>query len=298
MAANDAVSRSKADNLAHVAIRSGLETNQNGTRFAPLKRHRGARDFPAMTGKPGPIATLYPGRSMLSCLMISVYARDTRPRMCASETGDAMTWGNRWEWEHTRTSTAGLVSLDVRALKRAGALRAGSAHSWHWTNGRGEPAGDIVTRMDRHGDCLTLDYRTRRYGESEWTPHTQPVWLGTTPCHYGGERVWFTCPGCHGRRAVLFSVGGVFRCRACHDLAYQSTREEPADRARRRLARLYDRLGTAPYRRSGIPPKPPGMYCTTYAGIVRQIRHEYARQAAELRAFLARHRDVLATDEP
>ncbi|HEV2127703.1 MAG TPA: hypothetical protein VGR22_03695 [Thermomicrobiales bacterium] len=85
--------------------------------------------------------------------------------------------------------------------------------------------------MDWHGDTLTLEYRTRGRGDAEWTPRTLRVWLEWTPCHFGGERVWFRCPGCLSRRAVHFSVGGVFRCRACHDLAYTSTREDAIERA-------------------------------------------------------------------
>jgi hypothetical protein len=163
--------------------------------------------------------------------------------------------------------------LDVRALKRAGALRPGAVHSWGWTRGRdAEPAGDIVLRMNAAGDCLTLDYRTRRYGDTEWTRRNQPVWLETTPCHYGGERVWFTCPGCQRRRAVLFSAGGVFRCRGCHDLAYESTREDDIDRGGRRIRTLQHRLkapaGCDPWT---IPPKPAGMHWTTYSRLARQL---------------------------
>ncbi|HWV23030.1 MAG TPA: hypothetical protein VNZ58_02480, partial [Thermomicrobiales bacterium] len=78
-------------------------------------------------------------------------------------------------------------------------------------------------------------------------------------------------------------------CRQCHDLAYTSTREEPPDRARRRLAKLYARLGTAPDPQSGIPPKPPGMYWSTYRGIVAQLRDEHARQVEIMRDYLDRH---------
>lgn len=192
-----------------------------------------------------------------------------------------MTWGNRWEWESTRQSTGGLLCLDVRALKRAGALRPGAVHVWGWTRGRdAAPAGDIVVTMNRHGDCLTLDYRTRRPGE-EWTPRRQPVWLETTPCHYGGHRVWFTCPGCQSRRAVLFSAGGVFRCRGCHDLAYQSTREDDMDRGTRRIRTLQRKLkaspGCDPWH---IPPKPARMHWSTYARLAFELRVAIARRDA------------------
>lgn len=117
--------------------------------------------------------------------------------------------------------------------------------------------------------------------------------LASSTCNYGGHRLYVMCPGCDHRRRVLYGVGMVFRCRECHDLAYRSTREEPADRARGRLAKLYDRLGTIPDRQTGIPPRPPGMYRATYAGIVREIRQEHAWQAAALATLLDTHRDAL-----
>lgn len=185
----------------------------------------------------------------------------------------------RWTWEHTRIHTDPLLSLDVRYLKRIGALESGAIAQPSWTC-RGKPSGTIITVMNRKGDCLTLKYQTRGPGETDWTPHTQPVWLDTTPCHYGGERVWFTCPGCQCRRAVLFSVGGLFRCRGCHDLAYSSTRESALDRSYRRIDRIQRQLGSGGY---GVPvwhlpPKPARMHWSTYERLVRELRlalHEH-----------------------
>lgn len=193
-----------------------------------------------------------------------------------------MTWGNRWEWEHTRQSTAGLLKLDVRRLKRDGALRAGAVCSIGWGEGQ-----TIMTAMNRHGDCLTLDYRTKRYGDTEWTPHTFCVWLDWTPCHYGGERIWFRCPRCQSRRAVLFMASGVFRCRGCHDLAYQSTREDAIDRAGRRITTLQRKLKAAPGSMWWtIPEKPAGMHWQTYDRLASELRIAIARRDALFGAAL------------
>src|SRR5680860_502757 len=147
----------------------------------------------------------------------------------------------RWNWTPTRTETDPLLWLDVRLLKRWGALEPGAVYFPAWTS-RGKPSGNIVTRMSDDGSCLTLDYKTRKPGE-DWRDVEEPVWLDSTPCNYGGERPWFLCPGCNERRAVLFSVGGRFRCRGCHKLAYSSTREDPHERAIRRCANLRRKLG-------------------------------------------------------
>ncbi len=74
---------------------------------------------------------------------------------------------------------------------------------------------------------ITLEYQVRR-PEEDGDTIRERVGLDRTRCPFGGSRPWLVCPGCGTRRAVLFCVGGLFRCRVCHDLAYRSTRESLA----------------------------------------------------------------------
>jgi hypothetical protein len=168
------------------------------------------------------------------------------------------------------------MSLDIRWLKRMGALKPGAVFLPHWTR-RGEPFGDIVTKMSNDGAELVLEYRMRRPGE-EWHQVREEVWLDWTPCNYGGERIWFRCPGCHSRRAVLFSVGGRFRCRKCHDLAYSSTREDASDRSIRRIDVLRKRLGAKGGGPFDVPEKPDNMRWPTYWRICSELRSEMNEQ--------------------
>lgn len=62
---------------------------------------------------------------------------------------------------------------------------------------------------NRSGESIELDYK---------------VSLESTPCHFGGRRWWFLCP-CGRRVGVLYRVGKNFRCRHCHNLVYESSRE-------------------------------------------------------------------------
>lgn len=182
---------------------------------------------------------------------------------------EAVTMGGyfstRWNCEHTRNSTGGLLQLDVRRLARDGSLTPGAVSTVNWER-NGEPAGTIVIAMDHDRHRLVLTYSTQAHGETEWTPHTVPVWLDSTPCHYGGERWWFRCPGCNHRRAVLYSVAGVFACTGCHDLAYASTRMQEWERGDLRIWEIARRLGYTgkdfPFRLPGGKPK--GMHWTTY----------------------------------
>lgn len=200
-------------------------------------------------------------------------------------------FSTRWNAEYTRRDTAGLLRLDVRHMHRAGVFEPGTRALWQWTNDiTGEQIGEIQTVMARDRPRLTLEYATRAPGEPDWTQRRESVCLDTTPCHYGGHRVWFTCPGCERRRAVLFSVGGVFRCRGCHDLAYSSTRESALDRSYRRIRTLQKRLGGGGYGVPvwHIPPKPARMHCTTYERLVRELRQEMHRNDGYVDQWTAR----------
>ncbi len=146
-----------------------------------------------------------------------------------------------------------------------------------WLGNRG--AGDRSRTGDREG----------------WTLHRERVGLETTLGTYGGACVWFTCPGCGSRRAVLFSAGGVFACRSCHDLAYSSTREDAHERSLRRCQAIQKRLGGGGYGVPvwDIPGKPAGMHWETYERLVRELRHQLYRQDGFFDAWLAKREAVL-----
>jgi hypothetical protein len=152
-----------------------------------------------------------------------------------------------------------------------------------------------MTIMSRDRPRLTLDYATRRAGETDCTPRTVHVWLDVTPCHYGGERTWLRCPHCHTRRAVLFSVDGAFACRGCHDLAYTSTREDEASACDRRIRAIADRLGSDGNGLRGflwtMPDKPKGMHWKTYDRLASELYREHERRED---VFTARAITILA----
>ncbi len=182
----------------------------------------------------------------------------------------------RWGWHRTREVIDPLLWLDVRILARRGALTPGVWSTTSWTC-RGEPSGYIDHQAE--AGALILDYRTKGPGDADWQPVRDRIPLDHTPCHYGGSRPWFLCPGCGGRRAVLYSVGGRFRCVKCHDLAYSSTREEPWDRAIRRADTLRRKIGGRPGAEREwvlnwlVPPdRPKGMPWRTYDRLRQEWR--------------------------
>lgn len=185
-------------------------------------------------------------------------------------------------------TTDGRLFLDIRQLRRAGYLEAPAgkmvSYILSWSRGE-EPIGKITVmvrgRNAAYPSELVLDYVTQGWGETEWTPVRELVPIETTPCRYGGERPWLRCPRCRSRRAVLFSVAGWFRCRACHGIVYASTRETEDDRMSRRALAIQKRLGGHRYGTIYDPlPKPAGMHWATYARLCAEL-DELARRSLQ-----------------
>jgi hypothetical protein len=167
-----------------------------------------------------------------------------------------------------KDTTEDSLPLDIRRLRRAGALNPGRAVSWQWTlNDR--VYASIQIRANEWQ--VTLSYRhTPRGGAAESI--SQTVRLETTPCALGGHRQWFTCPGCSRRVAVVYGVGRLFACRRCKGLAYGCQAESADDRAARRADRLRKKLGWEPGILNGNGLKPKGMHWRTYERLL--ARHD------------------------
>lgn len=204
-------------------------------------------------------------------------------------------FSTRWDYVRTRQDTGSLLKLDAAILRTMGALTPG-AIAWHeWTNGRGESVGTIQSSMSTDGDrpLLTLSYSIREH-DGEWQPIRERIWLEATPCNYGGERLWLSCPECQTRRRVLYSLGGRFHCQQCHDLAYASTREDAHDRSIRRTQKLQKRLGASSAGIFDVPPKPRGMHWDTYERIIDGLLKEHDIQHESFRAFIRKREQLLA----
>lgn len=184
--------------------------------------------------------------------------------------------GRRWHWSAKDTTDA-YRAIDVRRWARAGLLEPGRHFGWQWSID-GEKIAEIRAQSE-HGQ-VRLNYRTRSYG-GDWEPMSYPVRLIYTPCNYGGERVWFSCPaqGC-GRRVAKLYGGSVFACRHCHQLAYPSQREKRHDRTLRRAEKIRARLGWEPGIDNIPGGKPKGMHWRTYNHLTREL--EYYSELADL----------------
>jgi hypothetical protein len=166
--------------------------------------------------------------------------------------------GRRSGWG--RETVEGCRSIDVNRLHREGCLAAGWSGGWQWTRD-GKKVAWIT--LSAGNDRLHLSYRVRVAG-GEWEDIDETVRIVRLPCHFGGARRYFICPGvvngvaCGRRVTKLYGSGRYFLCRHCYRLAYQSQREQPHERALRRANNIRMRLGGDPGMLSPFPGKPRG----------------------------------------
>ena len=135
--------------------------------------------------------------------------------------------------------------LDIRLLRRAGALTQGATFEHDGIRGR-----NTGTRL-----VISWDARRREYA----------IGLLRTRCNYGGTRSWLQCPvvGCGRRVGVLYATGTSLACRRCCALGYRSQREDVGSRRLRQARKIAARLGMP----GDLPftfPKPKRMHSNTY----------------------------------
>lgn len=181
-----------------------------------------------------------------------------------------MRWGaGRPGWhvkaEHCR-------SIDARRWAREGILRGPRSGGWAWWVD-GEKTGSIGYASDGH--AVTLTYALN--GE----PMRQRVPILSTPCTYGGKRLWFGCPRCGRRVAMLYLRTLGFGCRRCCQIAYASQSEDAIGRAWRKESKIERKLGDGWTR-------PKGMRQRTYERLLATVVDCEERRDAALVQFLSR----------
>jgi hypothetical protein len=176
--------------------------------------------------------------------------------------------GRDWYWG-AKDTTGGYRSIDVRRWKREGLLIPYQSFGWQWSRDD-EVVASIRVRTE--SDRVILTYRHRSNGE-DWKDESYPVYLDWSSCHFGGQRPWFLCParGC-GRRVAILYGGGIFACRQCDDLTYQSQREDFYQRAGQKVNKIVQRLG-GDSDDNCWPEKPKHMHWRTYHQLIAQAEY-------------------------
>lgn len=155
------------------------------------------------------------------------------------------------------------LTLDVNVLHRKGALTPGASGTLLWGREGADAEASVTFRVDEATLILCYDD-----GHAAGFCVEQHVSLTSVPVAFGGSRAYFLCPGadCGRRSLILYFHRGVFRCRHCHGLAYESQREDAKQRARRRADKLRARFCWPKHRifAPQIVVRPKGMWSRTF----------------------------------
>ncbi len=112
-----------------------------------------------------------------------------------------------------------------------------------------------------------------RYTYKKTESVEQRVYFTYTPCNYGGKRIWYSCPFCGRRCAVIYSCGRYFACRVCADLTYDTCNETPNDRLFNKANKLRKFIGAEPGAFNSLPYlKPKGIHQKTWDRIRNKIQ--------------------------
>jgi hypothetical protein len=182
------------------------------------------------------------------------------------------------------TTLDDLRAVDLRYLRRQGMLEPGRGGTLRWSRA-GRETGSIGLRCS--GDAVFLSYRVTSWRGAAAEDVEERVPLVRTAQPFGGERLWFACPGCGRRCAVLYG-GRRFRCRLCVGAPYGSQHEAPHERLLRRLQAIRARLGGNEYASLDMPfpPRPKRMRRATYRRLrARAGRLERAMSMAAAERF-------------
>jgi hypothetical protein len=166
----------------------------------------------------------------------------------------------RWYRWDKKTTEEEVQRIDIRYLRKQGLLKSKGTCTLTWAC-RGQETGSINFRVEENR--LILVYRARSDG-GDWKSIEEPVHFDWTPCHYGGERLWFLCPDCEHRVAVLYSAGIRFLCRKCSRLPYACQNETLQDRMIRKSRKIRRRLGASESLFDAIYTRPKGMHRRTF----------------------------------
>ena len=187
----------------------------------------------------------------------------------------------RWYRWDKRFTLDDVYSLDIRMLKRRGLLTPGASALWSWSRGA-QPTGSILVVGAQ--DAVVLVYRVRAHS-GPWESRQDIITMDWTALHGGGQRLWFLCPACTRRVALIYSAGTGFVCRHCIAQPYGSQCETPQDRSLRTVRKIRTRLGVNHSLLESIHPwdKPKGMHWRTFARLQQQ------EQAAQMGMWYQMH---------
>ncbi len=186
-----------------------------------------------------------------------------------------------WGRVATRQGTDLLSRMSIAMLRQAVGLRyPGNVGRIGWRFRGAVTAFRVIYDSDDQGEyvCMVSESCGGRIVD-------QHIRLTSTPCNFGGRRLWLQCPKCDRRIGVLNLTAHGWFCGRCAKIRYSSQLEDRTARLVRRRRKIRRRLNAS---ENLLVPlefiKPKGMHWETY---IELFATEYRLRAAWLGAVAA-----------
>lgn len=174
------------------------------------------------------------------------------------------------------------ISIDVRYLKRKGWLD----EEYH-TNITWSCDGVITDRIFvfTEPNIVTFKFVVQN-NSGAFSDKKISVSLTCTNGTYGSQRLWFTCPSCDRRVALLYKVEQFLKCRKCCNLPYESQSETEFQRLKRKKHVKFRELKVKhgmvfPFRK-----RPKGMHKKTFQQFKNESMRLWLEHEIEIEAIL------------
>lgn len=177
--------------------------------------------------------------------------------------------GSGRRWGHGRDTTDSRYSIDIRYLSKMKMLTPGYSSILRWfLKGRETASISIIAESE---NLIYFDYSRNN------KPINYPINIDRTACNYGNSRPWFLCPTCNKRVALLYLSDGMFDCRHCCNLAYETQNESKWIRSSwgNKANSIRRKLGWTPgiINDSELFNKPKGMHWKTFERLITEYRY-------------------------
>jgi hypothetical protein len=184
----------------------------------------------------------------------------------------------------TRRVAESSLPVNIRELKRKGLLIPGRWITFKWSR-NGQVHSSIGASV--YDDKIVLQYTYQKKENVE-----QPIRFAWTRCNFGGKRIWFVCPYCGRRCAVIYSCGKYFACRICGNVAYRTQNETHRERLFTKAEKLREKIGAKAGAANPLPIfKPKNMHYTTWLRIRWQIEILESRGFADMDRMISLWRE-------
>ena len=127
----------------------------------------------------------------------------------------ALNMRGRWMRVDKKDTVDDRLALDMAKFAAAVDLTKLCAGSWQWTFTSGRTSSISYCVVPGEGVRLIYTAGGKEFNYIARTTTTVP--------QFGGVRYWWLCPACNQRVRVIYGGGGVFVCRKCANLTYQTS---------------------------------------------------------------------------